>query len=90
VEELLTGLVTESSAAGLDAAWQAAFLEYTARNVLGLHAMRSSGVEPVRQLRRVAERISHPSMTSLSRRLLFIEQQGELTGPTLADAWQMK
>lgn len=88
LEEMLETMHEGTERAGLDKAWEAAFLEYTARNMLGLLAMRQQGLEPVRLLRRAAERNGHPSMTSLVRRLSYIEAQGELSAMTLADAWR--
>lgn len=88
LDEMLESMHEGAERAKLDKAWEAAFLEYTSRNMLGLLAMRQQGLEPVRLLRRAAERNGHASMVSLVRRLSYLEAQGELTAMTLADAWR--
>lgn len=90
VDEMLAALHAGLEESGLDRSWEVAFLEYTARNLLGLLALRQQGIEPVRALRLAAERTGHPAAASLIRRLSYVEAQGELTATTLADAWHLK
>jgi hypothetical protein len=90
VGECLEALRRESREAGVDATWEAAMLEYYARNSLGLLAMRSKGVEVVMKISEAARRNNHYSLELLRKQLAYIEAEGRLDARTVADAFRMR
>jgi hypothetical protein len=88
VGETLETLAKESREAGLDVAWQAAMIDYHARNVLGLYSQREKGLEVVQAIQKAAQSNGHPSLDSLRRQLAYIEGEGRLDARTLADAFR--
>ncbi|MRG93842.1 hypothetical protein [Polyangium spumosum] len=90
VGETLAALREEARAAGLGVAWEAAMLDYHARNVLGLHAPRPAGFEVVAPLVEATRRNPDPSLDLLRKQLAYIEAEGRLDARTLADAFRMR
>lgn len=90
VGEILDGLARDVRASGLGAAWEAAFIDYCARNALGLYSQRQEGMTVVIALTEAARRCGHPSLSLLLRQLDAIEAQGALNARTLADAMRMR
>ncbi len=88
VGETLDLLVKEGREAGLDVAWQAAIIDYYARNVLGLYSQREKGLEVVQAIRKAMQSNGHPSLDPLRRQLAYIEGEGRLDARTLADAFR--
>ncbi|MDC3953040.1 hypothetical protein [Polyangium jinanense] len=88
--ETLAALSEEARAAGLDRAWEAAMIDYHARNVLGLYAQRSSGFEVVAALVDATRGNPDPSLDPLRKQLAYIEAEGRLDARTLADAFRMR
>ncbi|MFO0758430.1 MAG: hypothetical protein U0359_18200 [Byssovorax sp.] len=86
--ETLEALAREARARGLDATWEAAMLDYYARNTLGLAAQRPSGFEVVPALAAAARKNAHPSLDPLRRQLALLEAGGRLDPRTLADAFR--
>ena len=90
VGETLAALREESRTAGLDRAWEAAILDYHARNVLGLYAQRPSGFDVVAALVQATRANADPSLDPLRKSLAAIEAEGRLDARTLADAFRMR
>ncbi|AKT38975.1 hypothetical protein [Chondromyces crocatus] len=86
IAEILDTLATAAQREHLDPAWEAALLDYVGRNALGLHSIRSTGMEVVRALKQAVQKNGHPSLDSLRRQLDYIDTQRSLTATTLADA----
>lgn len=86
--ETVDAFLVESREAGLDAAWQAAIVDYYARNVLGLYSQRNKGLDVLVALKRAMQSNLHPSLEPLRKQLAFIEAQGRLDARTLADAFR--
>ncbi len=89
VNEIFSALREESRRAGLDAAWEAALLEYCGRNALGLYSQRDIGMPVAMALKDAVRKNGHPSLEALSRQLDYIELQGRLDARTLADAMRL-
>lgn len=89
VDEILQALPDEARRAGLDAAWEAAFLEYCTRNALGLYSLRTTGMTLVMAAKEAVRKNGHPSLGTLSKQLDYIELQGRLDARTLADAMRI-
>jgi hypothetical protein len=87
-EEVLGALSNEAKRAGISSEWEAAILDYYARNALGLYSNRPAGFALVPILKRAALENGHPSLALLVRRLAYIEAQGRLDQATLADAFR--
>jgi hypothetical protein len=88
--ETVDAFLNESRAAGLDAAWQAALIDYYARNVLGLYSQRNKGLEIMVALDRAIQQNRHPSLDTLRRQIAFIKNEGRLDARTLADAFRQQ
>ncbi|MDI1442906.1 hypothetical protein [Polyangium sp. 6x1] len=88
--ETLAALRKEARAAGLDATWEAAMIDYHARNVLGLYAQRPAGFEVVAALVEATRGNPDPSLDPLRKQLAYIEAEGRLDARTLADAFRMR
>jgi hypothetical protein len=88
--EVLEALHREARAAGIDPAWEAALIEYAARNLLGLHSNRPNGLAVVLALRDAVRASGHPSLDLLRRQLDYIVSQSRLDARTLADAMRMQ
>ena len=88
--EILDALRREAGAAGLDAAWEAALLDYCARNTLALYSQRPSGLEVAQALKAAVDRNGHPSLEGLRQTLGYITSRGRLDARTLADAQRMR
>ncbi|EYF01592.1 hypothetical protein [Chondromyces apiculatus] len=86
IAEMLDALPRATRDAGLDAGWEAALIDYTGRNAMGLHTLRPTGMEVVRSVKQAVLRSGHPSLDTLRRQLDYIEAQRALTASTLADA----
>jgi hypothetical protein len=86
VDEVLHALREEARRSGIDAAWEAALLEYCSRNALGLYSQRESGMAVAMAIKDAVAKNTHPSLATLSRQLDYIELQGRLDARTLADA----
>ncbi|MDI1479494.1 hypothetical protein [Polyangium sp. y55x31] len=90
VGETLAALREEARAAGLDRTWEAAMIDYHARNVLGLYAQRPAGFEVVAALALATRGNMDPSLDPLRKQLAYIEAEGRLDARTLADAFRMR
>ncbi|MDC0740357.1 hypothetical protein [Polyangium mundeleinium] len=88
--ETLAALREESRAAGLDPTWEAAMIDYHARNVLGLYAQRPAGFEVVAALVEATRGNLDPSLDPLRKQLAYITAEGRLDARTLADAFRMR
>lgn len=88
--ETVDAFLTEAREAGLDAAWQAAMVDYYARNVLGLYSQRNKGLEIMVALDRAIQSNPHPSLEPLRRQIAYIKAEGRLDARTLADALHQK
>ncbi len=86
--ETVDAFLVETREAGLDSAWQAAIVDYYARNVLGLYSQRNKGLDVLVALKRAMQSNLHPSLEPLRKQLAFIEAQGRLDARTLADAFR--
>jgi hypothetical protein len=89
VDEVLHALREEARRSGIDAAWEAALLEYCSRNALGLYSQRESGMAVAMAIKDAVKKSAHPSLATLSRQLDYIELQGRLDARTLADAMRL-
>jgi hypothetical protein len=76
--ETLAALGRETREAGLDAEWEALFLSYYGKNLLGLYQNRGSGNEVVRLLDEAVRQNRHPALDSLRRRLDDVEVRGRI------------
>jgi len=90
VAECVEGLRADAKAWELDATWEAAMLEYYARNALGLYAQRANGFEVVGALAAAVRRNNHFSLEVLKKQLAYIEMEGRLDARTLADAFRIR
>lgn len=90
VDEILEALHVEARRTGIDAAWEAALLEYCSRNALGLHSIRSSGMAVTMAVKAAVQKNAHPSLGTLSKQLDYIEREGRLDARTLADAMRIQ
>lgn len=88
--ETVDAFLREARDAGLDAAWQAALIDYYARNVLGLYSQRNKGLEIMEALERAIQTNKHPSLDPLRRQIAYIKAEGKLNARTLADAFRQK
>jgi len=88
--ETVDAFLNESREAGLDAAWQAALIDYYARNVLGLYSQRNKGLQIMVALDRAIQQNPHPSLDTLRRQIAFIKNEGKLDARTLADAFRQQ
>lgn len=88
--ETVDALLREARDAGLDAAWQAALIDYYARNVLGLYSQRNKGLEIMEALERAIQTNKHPSLDPLRRQIAYIKAEGKLNARTLADSFRQK
>jgi hypothetical protein len=79
VDQTLAALARESREARLDAGWEALFLSYYGRNLLGLHQNRPVD-EVVPLLRQAVGERRHPALDVLRRRLDEVEARGRI-GP---------
>jgi hypothetical protein len=86
--ETVDAFLSEAREAGLDAAWQAALIDYYARNVLGLYSQRNKGFEIMAALDRAVQQNPHPSLDTLRRQIAYIKGEGKLDARTLADAFR--
>jgi len=86
--ETVDAFLVETREAGLDTAWQAAIVDYYARNLLGLYSQRNKGLDVLVALRRAMQSNPDPSLEPLRKQLAFIEAQGRLDARTLADAFR--
>jgi hypothetical protein len=89
VDEIFNALREEARRAGIDAAWEAALLEYYGRNALGLYSQRDAGMGVVAAVKDAIRRSAHPSLATLSKQIDYIELQGRLDARTLADAMRI-
>lgn len=90
VEEATRALAEDARAAGLSRDWEAAILEYYARNELGLRQHQEGGFAAVAPLRAAVERMAHPALAQLTKRLVEIEGLGTLDPVTLTEAWRLR
>lgn len=90
VGEALSALAGEAREARLDPAWEAAMLDYYARNALGLYAQREGGFSIVHVLATAAKQNGHPSLDPLRRQIAYVEAEGRLDARTLADAFRLR
>jgi hypothetical protein len=88
--ETVDAFLADAREAGLDAAWQAAMVDYYARNVLGLYSQRNKGLEIMVALDRAIQSNPHPSLEPLRRQIAYIKAEGRLDARTLADALRQK
>ncbi|MBK9262665.1 MAG: hypothetical protein IPM54_23045 [Polyangiaceae bacterium] len=88
--ETVDAFLIDAREAGLDMAWQAAIIDYYARNVLGLYSQRNKGLEIMLALKRAMQYNTHPSLDPLRRQMAYIEAQGRLDVRTLADAFRQR
>lgn len=88
--ETVEAFLVESREAGLDIAWQAAMVDYYARNVLGLYSQRNKGLEIMVALEKAIQSNPHPSLDPLRRQIAYIKAEGRLDARTLADAFRQK
>jgi hypothetical protein len=88
--ELLGHLHQDTQKQHIERAWEAALLEYTARNLLGLLVARSSDITPVTQLRIAVQNNADPSAKTLLRRLEYLEARGNLDAVSMAEAWRIR
>lgn len=88
--ETVDAFMAEAKDAQLDAAWQAAIVDYYARNVLGLYSQRNKGLEIMVALDRAIQANPHPSLNPLRKQIAFIKAEGRLDARTLADAFRQK
>lgn len=88
--ETVDAFLNEAREAGLDAAWQAALIDYYARNVLGLYSQRNKGFEIMIALDRAIQQNPHPSLDTLRRQIAYIKGEGRLDARTLADAFRQQ
>jgi hypothetical protein len=86
--ETVDAFLVDAREAGLDAGWQAAIVDYYARNVLGLYSQRNNGLNVLVALKRAMQSNLDPSLEPLRKQLAFIEAQGHLDARTLADAFR--
>lgn len=86
--ETVDAFSVDAREAGLDAGWQAAIVDYYARNVLGLYSQRNNGLNVLVALKRAMQSNLDPSLEPLRKQLAFIEAQGHLDARTLADAFR--
>jgi hypothetical protein len=89
VNEIFTALREDAGRAGIDAAWEAALLEYCGRNALGLYSQREVGMAVAMAVKDAVRKNGHPSLATLSKQLDYIELQGRLNARTLADAMRI-
>lgn len=89
ISEVIDALFREAKAAGIGQAWEAALIDYCAKNALGLYSLRAAGMDVVRTLKEAVHRCGHPSLAVLDRQLTYIEAQSTLSARTLADAMRM-
>jgi hypothetical protein len=88
--ETIDAFLVEARDAGLDMAWQAAMIDYYARNVLGLYSQRNKGLEIMVALKRAMQGNTHPSLDPLRKQIAYIEAEGRLDARTLADAFRQR
>lgn len=88
--ETVDAFLKEAREAGLDTAWQAALIDYYARNVLGLYSQRNKGLEIMVALERAIQQNPHPSLDTLRRQIAYIKGEGRLDARTLADAFRQQ
>ncbi len=67
VDQTLAALAGEARAAGLDPEWEALFLEYYGRNLIGVYQTRAGAPEMMRLLTRAVEENRHPALDALRR-----------------------
>jgi hypothetical protein len=89
VDEIFHALRKDARRAGIDAAWEAALLEYCSRNALGLYSQRDSGMAVAMAVKDAVRQNAHPSLATLSKQVDYIELQGRLDARTLADAMRL-
>jgi hypothetical protein len=90
VQESLAAFSREAEAARLPPDWQAAMLDYFARNTLGLFAQRPAGFSVVPILAAEVRRHSATSLDPLRRQLGYLEAEGRLDARALADAFRLR
>ena len=88
--ETVDAFLAEAREAGLDQAWQAAMIDYYARNVLGLYSQRNKGLEIMVALDTAIQSNAHPSLDPLRRQIAYIKAEGRLDARTVADALRQK
>jgi hypothetical protein len=88
--ETVDAFLVEAREAGLDMAWQAAIVDYYARNVLGLYSYRNKGIDVMVALKRAMQYNTHPSLDLLRKQMALIEAEGRLDARTLADAFRQR
>jgi hypothetical protein len=88
--ETVDQFLEEAREAGLEDAWQAALIDYYARNVLALYSRRNKGLEIMEALDRAIQTNRHPSLEPLRRQIAYIKAEGKLDARTLADAFRQK
>lgn len=89
-QESLDAFAEDAGRAKLPVEWEAAMLDYFARNTLGLYAQRPAGFAVVAALVQAARKNTHPSLDPLRRQLRYIEVEGRLDARTLADAFRLR
>jgi hypothetical protein len=88
--ETVDAFLVEAREAGLDMAWQAAIVDYYARNLLALYSYRNKGIDVMVALKRAMQYNTHPSLDLLRKQMALIEAEGRLDARTLADAFRQR
>jgi hypothetical protein len=89
-EETLASLKQGVAAEHLPREWEVIFVEYYARNALGLHQSRPGGIAVARSLKGWLAAGAYPELDTFRRRLDYVDSQDKLDSTTLSDAWRIQ
>lgn len=89
-DETLAALKQGVAAERLPREWEVIFVEYYARNALGLHQSRPGGIAVARSLKDWLAAGGYPELDTFRRRLEYVDSQDKLDSTTLSDAWRIQ